>query len=205
VNIDPTRAAVLALHFERDIVEPGGTFGGLLADGVARRGVLARTAGVLEAARVAGLLVVHGRVSYPAGHPGLDTGIPLFGMIVEHDALVEGTAAVEIVDEVAPHPGDVIVDHTGTSAFGGGELERLLRTRGVDTVVIAGVATNVIVDGTARDASNRGLKAFVLADCCSAGDDSTHAAALATLEMLTHGVVTSDEFVGSLRAVTASA
>jgi nicotinamidase-related amidase len=72
--------------------------------------------------------------------------------------------------------------------------------RGVDTAVIAGVATNIIVDGTARDASNRGLKAFVLGDCCSAGDDSTHDASLTTLGRITHGVVTSDEFIGSLTA-----
>jgi nicotinamidase-related amidase len=200
VNIDPTRAAVLALHFERDIVDPGGTFGAGLADGIARRGVLTRTAGALEAARAAGVLVVYGRVSFPAGHPGLDTAIPLFGTIAEHNALEQGTRAVEMVGEVAPARGDVIVDHTGTSAFGGGELERVLRARGIDTVVIAGVATNIIVDSTARDGSNRGLKVFVLGDCCSAGDDATHEASLATLATLTHGVVTSDEFVGSLRA-----
>jgi len=80
-----------------------------------------------------------------------------------------------------------------------GELERRLETRGIDTLVIAGVAMNIIVDSTARAASNRGLRAFVLADCCSASDDSTHDASLATLEMITHGVVTSDEFVDSLR------
>ena len=200
MSIDPTRATILALHFERDIVEPGGTFGALLADGIAGRGVLSRTASVLEAARACRVPVVYGRVSYPAGHPGLDTGIPLFGTIVENDALVQGSAAVEIVDEVAPAPGDVVVDHTGTSAFGGGELERLLQGRGVDTVVIAGVATNIVVESTARDAANRGLRVLVLADCCSAADDSTHDASLASLGMLTHGVLTSDELVGSLRA-----
>jgi nicotinamidase-related amidase len=204
MNIDPTTAAVLAMHFERDIVDPSGTFGALLADGVARRGVLRRTASVLEAARAGGVLVVHGRVSYPAGHPGLDTAIPLFATIVEHNTLVQGTSAIEIVDEVAPAPGDVIVDHTGMSAFGGGELQRLLQTRGIDTLIIAGVATNLIVDSTARAASNRGLRAFVLADCCSGSDDSSHDASLATLNMITHGVITSDDFVDSLRAAVSA-
>jgi nicotinamidase-related amidase len=124
----------------------------------------------------------------------------LFGTIVEHNALVRNTTAVEIVDEVAPGPDDVIVDHTGTSAFGGGELERLLQTRGIDTVVIAGVAINIVVDSTARDGSNRGHVVYVLADCCSAGDDSTHDASLATLELITNGVVMSDEFVNALSA-----
>jgi nicotinamidase-related amidase len=200
VNIDPTRTAVLALHFQRDIVDPDGTFGGLLADRISRRDVLPRTASVLEAARASGVLVVYGRVCFPAGHPELDTAIPLFGTIVEHNALVRNTTAVEIVDEVAPGPDDVIVDHTGTSAFGGGELERLLQTRGIDTVVIAGVATNIVVDSTARDGSNRGHVVYVLADCCSAGDDSTHDASLATLELITNGVVMSDEFVNALSA-----
>jgi nicotinamidase-related amidase len=200
VNVDPPRAAVLALHFQRDIVASGGAFGALLADGVARRGVLARTASALAAARAAGVLVVHGRVTFPAGHPGLDAAIPLFGTIVEQDALVQGTAGAEIVDAVAPGPSDMVVDHTGTSAFGGGELQRRLQAHGIDTVVIAGVATNIIVDGTAREATNRGLRTFVLADCCSAGDDATHEAALATLATITHGVVTSDELAGALGA-----
>jgi nicotinamidase-related amidase len=80
-----------------------------------------------------------------------------------------------------------------------GELERMLETRGIDTLVIGRRATNIIVDRTARAASNRGLRTFVLAGCCWASDDSTHDASLATLDMITHGVVTSDDFVDSFR------
>jgi nicotinamidase-related amidase len=198
VNITPSKTAVLALHFERDVVAPDGPFGAIFNPMAVETGVFEHTAAVLDAARAAGATVVYARVLFPEGHPGLVPSSPLYAMVLENNALVAGSPGVEIIDELAPHDDDVIIDHEGMSAFVGGELDRLLEDRGIDTVVVTGVATNVIVEGTARDAANRNLTTFVLADCCSAGDAAAHEASIATLGLITNGISTSGEFVSAL-------
>ena len=82
-------------------------------------------------------------------------------------------------------------------------LRQLLDARGITTLVLAGVATNVIVEGTARDASNLGFRTYVLSDCCSAADDATHESSLATLGLLTSGVTTSAEFLSAVEVTAA--
>jgi nicotinamidase-related amidase len=204
VNIDPSSTAVLALHFERDVIEQDAPFGAVFNEMVVRKGVLENTAKVLDSARDAGIPVVYARVSFPAGHPGLDASTPLYAMVLQANALVQGTPGVEIVDELAPAANDIILDHEGMSAFVGGELASILDKRGIDTVVLTGVATNVIVEGTARDAVNRGLTAYVLSDCVSAGDEASDEASLGTLGLLIHGVAPSADFHAALGAAQPS-
>lgn len=199
MKVDPASTAVLALHFERDVIEPDRPFGAVFNEMVVRNGVLENTAKVLTAAREQGMPVIHARVLFPEGHPGLEAKTPLYAMVLEANALVKDTAGTELVDEIGATPGDVILDHEGMSAFVGGQLGQILAENGCDTVVITGVATNVIVEGTARDAVNHGYNAYVLSDCVSAGDDASHEASLATMGMLTNGVVPSEEFLTALR------
>jgi nicotinamidase-related amidase len=199
MNIDPSKTIVLALHFERDVVAPEGPFGAIFNPMAVKHQVVEHTASVLEAARAGGATVAYARVVFGPGHPGLEPTTPLYAMVLEHNALVDGSPGAEIVDELAPQEGDTVIDHVGMSAFVGGELDRLIAERGIDTVVVSGVATNVIVEGTARDAANRGLSTYVLGDCCSAADDAAHDASIATLGLITNGITTSDELVQAIQ------
>jgi nicotinamidase-related amidase len=185
------------------MIEEGRPFGGArpLID---ERGVLPRVAKVLAAAREHGVLVLHARVVFPAGYPDIDREIPLLAIVVQQKALLDGSEGVEIVKDIAATKDDIVFDHVGTSAFVGGRLDQILEEHDINTVVLFGVATNVIVDGTARDAVNRGLRAVVVEDCCAAADQNTHLATLATLGLIIHGVVAGDEFLTQLRAATAS-
>lgn len=201
--IDAAHTAVLALHFERDIIEPSGALGGASAPMIERDQVLENTARVLTAARERGIPVIYGRVAFDPGHPGLEPDTPLHELVLSSGALVKGTPGTAIVDAVAPAPGEVVVDHVGTSAFVGGELTRVLADRGITTVVVTGVSTDVIVEGTARDAGNAGLRTYVLRDCTAAPDDTSHEAALATLAFVIAGVGTSADFLASLQAEVA--
>ena len=84
-------------------------------------------------------------------------------------------------------------------------LAELLASRGIDTVVLTGVATNLSVEGTARQASDLGYRTVVVSDACSAADEATHAASLATMGLLGE-IVTSADFAAALKAPsTASA
>lgn len=198
MDIDPKSTAVLALHFIRDAIEADRPLGAAFNAKVVEDNVLGHTATVLRAARAAGVLVVYARVVFPRDYVGVKPSTPLYRMVMDMGILQEGGDGIEIVGELKPEPGDVVIDHSGTNAFNGGELHDLLRSRGVDTVVLAGVTTNVIVEGTARAAENLGLSTFVLSDCCSA-DQAAHDASLATLGLITSGVLDSEVFASALK------
>lgn len=199
MNIEPKSTAVLALHFMRDVIEADRPLGAAFNAKVVEGNVLGNTARVLDTARAAGALVVYARVVFPKDYVGIKPTTPLYRMVMEMGILQEGSDGIEIVDELTPQADDVVIDHSGTSAFNSDELQSLLKSRGIDTVVITGVTTNVIVEGTARSAESLGLNTFVLADCCSAGDQASHDASLATLGMIMSGISNSEEFVSAVK------
>jgi nicotinamidase-related amidase len=201
MELDRTRTALLALHFERDTIEPEGAFGSFFHEMIVRDGVLEHTSDALAAARAAGVPVIYARVQFDADYPGLDASTILNGSTIAAGALLAGTPGTEFVEAVAPQDGDAVVDHAGgTSAFCSPDLAPFLVEHGIDTLVVAGVSTNVIVAGTVHDAVNRGMRVYVLGDCCACGDDATQQATLGTLQMVSHGVETSTAFVKALES-----
>ncbi|GIW07373.1 MAG: hypothetical protein KatS3mg060_2178 [Dehalococcoidia bacterium] len=187
--------AFLALHLQNDIVHPAGAFG---AERAAIRptldALLDATARALNAARARGLLVVHGAVAYRPGYPDLNRRAPLFAAIAARGALVEGSWGAAFHERTAPRPGEVVVAGRGMSAFGGTDLDALLRLHRIETLVLAGFATNGVVESTAREAVDRGYGVVVLEDCCAAASDELHRNALRLLGAL-GDVVTSDTLV----------
>jgi nicotinamidase-related amidase len=91
------------------------------------------------------------------------------------------------------------VTHQRVSGFVGSELDTVLRGRGVDTVVITGVATNMSVESTARSAGDLGYRTIVVSDACSAAAPEVHEASLASLGMLGE-VVTAADVLAALKA-----
>lgn len=87
------------------------------------------------------------------------------------------------MDPVAPHDDDVVLAHHRVSGFHGTELDTVLRGGGIDTVVLAGVATNLAVESTARAAADLGYRVLVVSDACSAVSGQAHDASLASLSM----------------------
>lgn len=85
---------------------------------------------------------------------------------------------VEAFEPVAPVDGEFVVRKRAVSAFAGTELDRLLQVRDVATIVLAGGITNFAVEGTARDASDRGYRVIVLEDCCETVSESWQAFAM---------------------------
>ncbi|WP_308817230.1 cysteine hydrolase family protein [Pseudonocardia alni] len=184
MSFDPQRTAVIAVHFQNDIVGPDGAFAGFFRAEVERTGVIASAARLLAGARDAGATVIYTRVAWQPGHTDLDANSPLLGMVAQTQCLQDGSAGAAIVDEVAPQDGDGVVTHKRVGGFAGSELDATLKAAGIDTVVFAGVATNASVEGTARDASDLGYRTVVVADACSAGSETAHAASLESLGLL---------------------
>ena len=172
---EPASTALLLIDFQRDFLEAGG-FGESLGNDVSLlRQALAPAARVLAAARAAGLPVMHTREGHrrdladlpPAkarrGNPSLRIGDPgPLGRL-----LVRGEPGHGIVPELAPRDGEPVVDKPGKGAFYATDLGPILHLRGIETLIVCGVTTEVCVHTTVREANDRGYKCLVPGDCCA--------------------------------------
>jgi nicotinamidase-related amidase len=186
VDLDWSKTALLIIDMQRDFLEPGG-FGETLGNDVAQLArAVAPCRAVLEAARANGLLIIHTREGHlpdlsdapPAkiarGKPSLRIGDPgPMGRI-----LIRGEAGHDIVAELYPVAGEVVIDKPGKGAFYATELGNVLSKQGTDTLLVCGVTTEVCVNTTVREANDRGYRCVVLADCCASYFPEFHDAGL---------------------------
>lgn len=204
MELTPSRTAVIAVHMQHDIISADGGFGGFFAAQAAERDVIGQAAKLLDAARRSGAAVVYTCVAWQPGYPDLVVNSPLLGMVAQFGALVEGSAKAEIVPQLTPQDGDVVLTHQRVGGFSASQLDVILRSRGVDTLLFAGVATNASVESTARQASDLGYRTIIVADACSAADPGAHDAAIASLGLLGE-ITTTAEAVDALSGVAVSA
>jgi len=184
--VEAGRSALIIIDMQRDFLEPGG-FGAALGNDVSR---LERAVGpckdVLTAARKAGLLVIHTREGHRPdltdapplkvnrGDPAMRIGAPgPMGRI-----LVRGEPGHDIIRELYPVAGEPVIDKPGKGAFYQTDLELVLRNRGIETLLLCGVTTEVCVNTTVREANDRGFRCIVLADCCASYFPEFHDMAL---------------------------
>lgn len=156
--------------------------------------VVANAARALDAARRARLHVVHVVNCWRPGHIDMDERMPMWAGRKGTDVAVEGSWGAQIVDALTPEPGEPVVVKRSISALAGTELPRLLALYGVRTVVLGGVATNFVVEGTAREAADLGYGVVVLSDASETLNDEWQRFSLEMMSMV--GIVmTVDQFV----------
>lgn len=169
----PDTTALVMIDMQRDFVEPGG-FGEMLGNDVSLlRSAIEPCRKVLQAAREAGLFVIHTREGHrpdladlpptkkERGH--LAVGIGDEGPMGR--ILVRGELGHDIIPELYPIAGEPVVDKPGKGAFYDTDLLGILRNQGIETLIVCGVTTEVCVHTTVREANDRGFNALVPADC----------------------------------------
>jgi nicotinamidase-related amidase len=199
-KLDPKSLAVLAVHWQNDLVLPEGKFG-FFAQEIARLGLVPRMAKLLKAVRAAGGTVIYVNVARNPGARDVIKNSPIFLASSKVGAFLRGTKGIAVIDELAPGPDDFQVDHPRISAFFGNELDLLLRAREIRTVVVAGTATNVAIDSSVRDSLQLGYDTILLEDCCCSSSPDFHEAALKTMRVLATWVATCDEFLARLPSI----
>ncbi len=195
--------ALVLIDMQRDFLEPAGYLAAMGYDLGGVRSAIEPARRLLAAARGAGLCILHTRQGYrpdlaevpphklariQAGQSSIGTPGPLGRF------LIRGEPGFQIIPELAPAPGEFVIDKTANSAFWGTDLAAILAAQSISALILAGVTTDVCVHSTLREANDRGFECLVARDACGSGDPEAHRAAL-------HMVTVEDGVFGALADV----
>lgn len=185
--VDPAHAALVLVDMQRDFIDADGAFAGLGADLSMYPAMRPRLAALLDAARSAEVLVVHIQMTALPGR-GSDSPAQLRFNLRMHSSLRAGGPALrytevgtpgrEFAAEFLPRPGELVVPKWRSSAFFGTNLDLLLRSNGIKTVLVTGCTTEGCVESTARDALFSDYYVVVVEDCVASDDRRQHEASL---------------------------
>ncbi len=189
LEVDPARTALIVIDMQRDFIEPGG-FGAALGNDVTPLRAIVPVVGRLIAGfRRSGRTVIHTRECHrpdlsdcpPLKRDRGDAALRIGDEGPMGRVLIAGEPGAEIVPELAAAPGETVIDKPGKGAFYATGLDGVLSTKGIATLVFAGVTTEVCVQTTMREANDRGY-------ACLLAEDATEsyfpAFKTATLEMI---------------------
>ena len=198
--MDPSKTAVVLIEFQHDFTSEGGALHGAVKDSMAATDMITHTQEAVAAARAAGVTVIHAPIQFAEGY-GEITSHP-YGIlkgVVDTNSFVKGAWGAEIVEDVAPEEGDIVLEgKRGLDAFASTNLDFILRSKGVQTVALAGFLTNCCVESTMRSAYEKGFEVVTLTDCVGATSMEEHENAIKYDYPMFSKPMTSAEFTAAL-------
>jgi gluconolactonase len=203
LSLDAKRSALIIQDLQNDVIGEGGAFADSGAPAHAKsQNVVANVKRLAEAARAAGMPVIHVHYIVEQGAPGLKQNAPLFIGVKEANALVRGSWGAAPVDGLEPQAGDHVVEKMRMNGFFDTRLDILLRGLGAETIVITGAWTNMSIEHTSRHGADAGYEVIVVSDGTSTTGEEWQNAALNYAMTNVGRVAGTDEVVQALGALS---
>jgi nicotinamidase-related amidase len=202
VTLPKGKSAILVMDCQNDIVDEKGKMAamsnGQMAKLIKQHNVLGTIGRLAAAGRQAGVPIIYVRHAYRPDYIDAPRNTPILAGMKQNEILKDGTWGAEIHPDVKRQPSDIIITKTRVSAFYASPLEAILRAQDITHLVLTGIATDGVVEGTARDAVDRGYYVTIPDDCCATFTEEAHQGVLrGVLGMLT-SVAKSDEVIAAL-------
>ncbi|MFT4126523.1 MAG: cysteine hydrolase [Gordonia sp. (in: high G+C Gram-positive bacteria)] len=181
LTLDPATTALVLIEFQNEFTTDGGVLHDAVAPVMDKTGILANTATLVAKAREAGVTIMHAPITFAPGYGEL-TRHPygILAGVVDGNAFVKGTWGAAIVDSLAPVDGDIVIEgKRGLDTFASTNLDFILRSKGIQTVILGGFLTNCCVESTMRTAYENGYRVITLTDCTAATSIEEHDNAIA--------------------------
>lgn len=176
LTLDPTTTALVLIEFQNEFTSDGGVLHDAVAEVMDSTGMLANTVTLVDKARAAGVTIMHAPITFAPGYGEL-TRHP-YGIlkgVVDGNAFVKGTWGAAIVDDLTPTEGDILIEgKRGLDTFASTNIDFILRSKGIDTIILGGFLTNCCVESTMRSGYENGYRVITLTDCTAATSPAEH-------------------------------
>jgi nicotinamidase-related amidase len=189
--------ALVLIDFVNDLIDEKGAvaqFGTPLH--AAKQNAVANTKAVLAHARAQGIKIIFVRVSFSEGHPELaDTKAPFYVAHKDNNWLVRGTWGTKFHKDLQPASGEIVIEKNRVNPFTSPEFEKALE--GIDKLALTGVATNLAIEETVRNAAAKDFEVIVLEDCCASNNQEMHDFSMSTIMPKFATVIKSSDYIAS--------
>jgi nicotinamidase-related amidase len=200
MSIDPAKTAVVLIEYQNDFTSEGGVLHGAVEAVMEKTGMLANTERVVEVARSAGATIMHAPIMFAKGYNEISAHpYGILKGVVDGNAFVKGTWGAAITEELDPQEGDIVIEgKRGLDTFASTNLDFILRSKGISTIVLGGFLTNCCVESTMRSGYENGYEVITLSDCVAATSAEEHDNALKYDYPMFSKPMTSEQLIAEL-------
>jgi len=176
MSLDPATTALVLIEYQNEFTTDGGVLHGAVAEVMDKTNMLENTHQIVEAARAAGVTIMHAPITFAAGYYELSKHpYGILKGVVDGSAFVKGSWGAAIVDSLTPQDGDIVVEgKRGLDTFASTNLDFILRSKGITTIILGGFLTNCCVESTMRTGYENGYQVITLSDCTAATSVAEH-------------------------------
>ena len=176
LSLDPATTALILIEYQNDFTSEGGVFHDAVEPVMESTNMLAKTVELVDAARKAGVTIMHAPITFvPGYHEITEHPYGILKGVVDGNAFVKGEWGAAIVDDLSPQDGDIVVEgKRGLDTFASTNLDFMLRSKGIKTIILGGFLTNCCVESTMRTGYEHGFKVVTLTDGTAATSPEEH-------------------------------